>query len=84
MSRNFEKRDVSPSKITRTMGEVSNYSQANVENIKYVLSNFNWRKAFENISVDRKVKHLNETLLNIFRNCNLNKKIKCDYPQPSH
>ena len=65
------------------MGEVLNYSQANVENIKYAISNFNWRKAFENISVDRKVKHLNEAVLNIFRNYNLNEKIKCDYPQPS-
>ena len=83
MSRNFEKRDVSSAKIARTMDEVSNYSQANVENIKYAISNFNWRKAFENISVDRKVKHLHETVLNIFRKYNLNKKIKCDYPQPS-
>ena len=35
--------------------EVSNYSQANVENNKYVTSNFNWCKAFENLSVDGKV-----------------------------
>ena len=48
--------------------EVWNYSQANVENIKYAISNFNWSKAFENLSVDGKVKHLNETLLIIFRN----------------
>ena len=62
--------------------KVWNYSQANVENIKYVISNFNWSKAFENLSVDGKVKHLNETLLNIFRNYIPNKKIKCDYRQP--
>ena len=62
--------------------EVWNYSQANEENIKYAISNFNWSKAFENLSVDGKVKHLNETLLNIFRNYIPNKKIKCDYRQP--
>ena len=59
--------------------EVWNYSQANVENVKYVMSNFNWSKAFENLSVEGKVKQLNETLLNIFRNYIPNKKIKCDY-----
>ena len=54
--------------------EVWNYSQANVENIKYAISNFDWSKAFENLSVDEKVKHLYETLLNIFRNYIPNKK----------
>ena len=39
-------------------------------------------KAFENLSVDGKVKHLNETLLNIFRIFVPNKKVKCDYRQP--
>ena len=50
--------------------------------MKYAISNFNCSKAFENLSVDGKVKHLNETLLNIFRNYIPNKKIKCDYRQP--
>ena len=63
--------------------EVWNYSQANMEYIVYATSNFNWSKAFENLSADGKVKHLNETLLNIFRNYVPNKKIKCDYRQPS-
>ena len=35
--------------------EVWNYSQANVENIKYAISNFIWSKAFENLSVDEKL-----------------------------
>ena len=52
------------------------------KNIQYAISNFNWNKAFENLSVDGKVKHLNETLLNIFRNYIPNRKIKCDYRQP--
>ena len=50
--------------------------------MKYAISNFNCSKAFENLSVDGKVKHLNETLLNIFRNFVPNKKVKCDYRQP--
>ena len=45
------------------------YDQANVENIKK--------------AVDEKVELLNETLLNIFWNYISNKKIKCDYCQPS-
>ena len=35
-----------------------------------------WCKAFANLSVDGKVKHLNEALLNIFRNYISNKTIK--------
>ena len=62
--------------------QVCNYSQANVENIKSAIFNFNWSKAFENLSVDGKVKHLNKTLINIFLNYIPNAKIKCDYRQP--
>ena len=46
------------------------------------ISNFDWNKAFETLSVDEKVDFLNKTLLNIFRNYIPNKKIKCDYRQP--
>ena len=62
--------------------EIWNYSQENVENIKYAISNFYRSKAFEKLSAYGKVKNLNETLLNIFRNYIPNKKIKCDYRQP--
>ena len=48
--------------------EVWDYQKANVENIKKAISNFDWNKAFENLSVDEKVDFLNKTLLNIFRN----------------
>ena len=48
-----------------------------------ILNKFNFKiKAFENLSVDERVEHLNETLLNIFRNYIPNKKIKCDCRQP--
>ena len=59
--------------------EVWFYRKANVENIKKTISNFNWNKAFENLAIVEKVALLNQTLLNIFRNHNPNKKIKCDY-----
>ena len=62
--------------------EVWNYSEANVENIKYAISSFNWSKGFDNLSVNGNVKHLNEVLLNIFQNYIPNKKVKCDYGQP--
>ena len=57
------------------ISEVWNYCQGNVENIKNAISNFNWCKAFKTLSVDGKIAQLNETLLNIFRNCIPNKKL---------
>ena len=62
--------------------EIWDYSQANVEMTKKAISNFKWSEAFENLSVDERVEHLHETLLNIFRNYIPNKEIKFDYRQP--
>ena len=62
--------------------EVWDYEKANIEHIKKAISNFDWNKAFENLSVDEKVYFLNKTLLNIFRNYISNKKNKCEYRQP--
>ena len=62
--------------------EVLDYEKANIKHIKKAISNFDWNKAFDNLSVDQKVDFLNQTLLNIFRNYIPNKKIKCDYQQP--
>ena len=53
--------------------EVWNYSKADVQNIQKTILGFNWRKAFESLSVDSKVDLLNETLLNVFRNYIANK-----------
>ena len=39
-------------------------------------------KAFENLSIDRKVGLFNKILLNISRKYIQSKKIKCDYYQP--
>ena len=59
--------------------EVWDYNKANVENIKKAVFNFNWNRAFENLSVDEKVELLNETLLNVFRNYIPKQKLKYDY-----
>ena len=62
--------------------EVWDYSSANAENIQKAVRDFDWEKAFGNLSIDRKVDLLNETLLNIFRSYIPNKKIKFNYYQP--
>ena len=46
--------------------EAWDYEKANIENIKKAISNFDWNKAFKNLSVDEKVDFLNKTLSNIF------------------
>ena len=58
------------------------YSSAKAENIQKAVGDFDWEKAFGNLSADRKLDLLNETLLNIFRNYIPNKKIKFNYCQP--
>ena len=61
--------------------ELWNYKKANIYLlIMKAISNFDWNKAFENLSVDEKVYFLNKTLLNVFRNYIPNKKVKCDNP----
>ena len=42
--------------------EVWDYEKGNVENIKKAISNFDWKKTFENLPVDEKVDFLNRTL----------------------
>ena len=54
--------------------EVWNYSKTNIKNIQNAVLIFDWKKAFENLSVYEKVILLNETLLNIFRSYIANKK----------
>ena len=62
--------------------ELWDYKKANIYLlIMKAISNFDWNKAFENLSVDEKIDFLNKTLLNVFRNYIPNKKVKCDYRQ---
>ena len=65
----------------KNIREVWDYSKADVQNIKKSNKDLNWGKTLEFFSIDSKVNLLTETLLNIFRNYILNKKIKCDYHQ---
>ena len=62
--------------------EVWDYKNANAEGIQKSISRFNWKKAFENLSINEKVDLLNATLLNIFRNYIPNKIVKCSYRDP--
>ena len=48
--------------------EFWDHSEKNIEIIKKAISNFNWKKAFENLSIDGQVDFFNETLLNNFQN----------------
>ena len=58
--------------------EVWDYNKANIKTFKSP----DWKKAFENLSVDEKVDLLNETLFNIFWNYISNGKIKFNFCQP--
>ena len=62
--------------------EVWDYKNATAEGIQQSISRFNWKKAFENLSINEKVDVLNATLLNIFRNYNPNKIFRCSYRDP--
>ena len=55
--------------------------KASTENSKKAISNFDWNKAIENLSMGEKVDLLNKPSLNIFINYIANKKIKCGYRQ---
>ena len=62
--------------------EVWDYKNATAEGIQQSISRFNWKKAFENLSINEKVDLLNAILLNIFRNYIPNKVVKCSYRDP--
>ena len=59
--------------------EVWDYKNANAEGIQQSIDRFNWKKAFENLSINEKVDLLDATLLNILRNYIPNKIVKCSY-----
>ena len=62
--------------------EVWDYKNENAEGIHKIISRFNWKKAFENLSINENIDLLNATLLNIFRNYIPNKIVKCSYRDP--
>ena len=63
--------------------EVWDYKNANAKGKQQSISRFNWKKAFENLSINEKVDLLNATLLNLFRNYIPNKIVKCSYRDPA-
>ena len=55
---------------------------AKAKGMQQAISRFNWKKAFESLSINEKVDLLNATLLNVFRNYIPNKVVKCSYRDP--
>ena len=54
-----------PSLQQRGLGHKKN---AKAKGMQQAISRFNWKKAFESLSINEKVDLLNATLLNVFRN----------------
>ena len=59
--------------------KIWDYQKANIKPIQRAISVFNWDMAFQNKDINEKIKILNETLLNIFKNFIPNKISKSDY-----
>ena len=68
-----------PSLQQRGLGHKKN---AKAKGMQQAISRFNWKKAFESLSINEKVDLLNATLLNVFRNYIPNKVAKCSYRDP--
>ena len=64
--------------------EIWEYKRANVEMIQKAITNFNWKRAFSDSSVNEKIRFFSENLKNMFGNCNYipNRRIKIDYRKP--
>ena len=62
--------------------EVWHYNRAEVDLIKKSVANFNWDRAFMNLSINDQVELLENTLLNIFRNFIPHETIKCNLKDP--
>ena len=62
--------------------EVWHYNRARVDVIKNSIQNFDWNRAFLNLSINDQVEIFNHTLLNIFRNFFPHETIKCNPKDP--
>ena len=62
--------------------EVWHYNRAQVGLIKKSIANFDWNRAFANLSVNDQVELLENTLLNIFRNDIPHETVKCSHKDP--
>lgn len=61
---------------------VWNYKQADTIFIQRVVNEFNWKNAFYNIGIDKKVEIFNEIILNIFSNYCPSRTIVCNDKNP--
>ena len=62
--------------------EVSDYKNANVNQIQSAVSSIDWEFLFCGAIVNKKVDILNESLKNNFHNFTPNRIIKCNYSLP--
>ena len=62
--------------------DIWDYKRGNVEMIQKAITNFNWKRAFSNSSVNENVRFFGDTLKNIFSNYIPNRRIKIDYRKP--
>ena len=62
--------------------EVWHYNDAQINSIQDSISNFDWKKAFENLSVNEQVELFTTTLFNIFRNFIPHENLKCNPKDP--
>ena len=62
--------------------EIWHYNRAQVDLIKKSIANFNWDRAFVNLSINEQVELLENTLLNIFRNFIPHETTKCNLKDP--
>ena len=62
--------------------DIWDYKRAIVEIAQKAITNFNWKQAFSNSSVNENVRLFGDTLKNIFSNYIPNRRIKIDYSKP--
>ena len=62
--------------------EVWHYNDAQINSIQGSIANFDWKKAFENLSVNEQVELFTTTLFNIFRNFIPHENLKCNSKDP--
>ena len=62
--------------------EVWHYNDAKINLIQRSINNFDWKRAFRNLSINEQVELFNTTLLNIFSNFIPHETIKCNPKDP--
>ena len=62
--------------------DIRDYKKAKVEMIQRAITNFNWRRAISDSSVNENIQFFGDNLKNIFSSYIPNRRIKIDYSEP--